>query len=36
MKTNFFQNIADLNVPGNWKIAIHTDGKGTIHRFIPI
>lgn len=28
MKTNFFQNIADLNVPGNWKIAIHTDDKG--------
>ena len=28
MKTNFFQNIADLNVPGNWKIAIHADDKG--------
>jgi len=28
MKTNFFQNIADLNVPGNWKIAIHVDDKG--------
>jgi len=28
MKTNFFQNIADLNVPGNWKIAIHADEKG--------
>lgn len=28
MKTNFFQNIANLNVPGNWKIAIHADSKG--------
>jgi PRTRC genetic system protein E len=28
MKTNFFQNIADLNVPGSWKIAIHADDKG--------
>jgi|ERR1700722_4480312 len=28
MKTNFFQNIADLSVPGNWKIAIHADDKG--------
>ncbi|MFI5160519.1 MAG: PRTRC system protein E [Sphingobacteriales bacterium] len=28
MNTNFFQNIADLNVPGNWKIAIHADAKG--------
>lgn len=24
MKTNFFQNIAELNVPGNWKIAVQT------------
>jgi PRTRC genetic system protein E len=24
MKTNFFENIAVLNVPGNWKITIHT------------
>jgi len=30
MKTNFFQNIADLNVPGNWKIAINTDGNGQL------
>lgn len=28
MKTNFFENIANLNVPGNWKIAIHADSKG--------
>jgi PRTRC genetic system protein E len=28
MKTNFFENIASLHVPGNWKIAIHTDDKG--------
>lgn len=28
MKTNFFQNIAGLKVPGNWKIAIQTDDKG--------
>lgn len=28
MKTNFFENIANLNVPGNWKIAIHADAKG--------
>jgi len=28
MKTNFFENIAGLNVPGNWKIAIHADSKG--------
>jgi PRTRC genetic system protein E len=24
MNTNFFQNIAELNIPGNWKIAIQT------------
>ena len=28
MTTNFFKNITDLNVPGNWKIAIHADDKG--------
>lgn len=30
MKTNFFENIANLNCPGNWKIAIHTDDKGQV------
>ena len=30
MKTNFFENIANLQVPGNWKIAIHADSKGTM------
>src|SRR5260221_1590591 len=25
MKTNFFENINALNVPGNWKLTIHTD-----------
>ena len=25
MKTNFFENIAQLNIPGNWKISIHTE-----------
>jgi PRTRC genetic system protein E len=24
MKTNFFQQIAALNVPGNWKLTLHT------------
>ena len=24
MNTDFFQNIAGLNVPGNWKITIQT------------
>ncbi len=28
MKTNFFENIANLNVPGIWKIGIHTDENG--------
>ena len=28
MKTNFFENITALNVPGNWKLAIHTDEQG--------
>jgi PRTRC genetic system protein E len=25
MNTNFFQNIAGLNVPGNWKISVQTN-----------
>jgi len=28
MTTNFFQNIASLNVPGNWKLTLHTDETG--------
>jgi PRTRC genetic system protein E len=28
MKTNFFENISALNVPGNWKLAIHADEQG--------
>jgi len=28
MTTNFFQNIANLNVPGNWKLTLHTDESG--------
>ena len=28
MTTNFFQNIANLNVPGNWKFTLHTDEAG--------
>ncbi|GGA95856.1 PRTRC system protein E [Mucilaginibacter rubeus] len=28
MKTNFFQNIADINVPGIWNIVVQTDDKG--------
>jgi len=28
MTTNFFQNIANLNVPGNWKLTLHTDEAG--------
>lgn len=28
MTTNFFQNIASLNVPGNWKLTLHTDEAG--------
>jgi PRTRC genetic system protein E len=28
MKTNFFENITALNVPGNWHLAIHTDEQG--------
>ena len=30
MTTNFFQNIADLNIPGKWKVVIHTDDKGQL------
>ncbi|MBB6107738.1 PRTRC system protein E [Mucilaginibacter lappiensis] len=30
MTTNFFQNIASLNVPGVWKIGITTDEQGHI------
>ena len=28
MKTNFFENIAKLNTPGNWKLTIHCDETG--------
>lgn len=28
MKTNFFENIAQLNAPGFWKIGIHHDTDG--------
>jgi PRTRC genetic system protein E len=28
MKTNFFENIANLNAPGIWKIGIHNDENG--------
>lgn len=28
MKTNFFQNIADINIPGIWNIVVQTDDKG--------
>ena len=28
MKTNFFENIAELNAPGFWKIGIHNDADG--------
>lgn len=28
MKTNFFENITALNVPGKWNLAIHTDEEG--------
>lgn len=30
MTTNFFKNIANLNVPGNWKFAITADDKGLL------
>ncbi|QEC74728.1 PRTRC system protein E [Mucilaginibacter ginsenosidivorax] len=28
MTTNFFENINAMNVPGNWKFAIHNDEQG--------
>lgn len=28
MKTNFFSQIAALNIPGIWKITIQNDDKG--------
>jgi PRTRC genetic system protein E len=28
MTTNFFQNIASLNLPGTWKLIIQTDAEG--------
>ncbi|MBT2560173.1 PRTRC system protein E [Pedobacter sp. ISL-68] len=28
MKTNFFENINEMHVPGNWKMTIHTDEQG--------
>ncbi|NHA05588.1 PRTRC system protein E [Mucilaginibacter rubeus] len=28
MTTNFFQNINAMNVPGNWKLTVHTDEQG--------
>lgn len=28
MRTNFFENITALNVPGKWTLAIHTDEQG--------
>lgn len=28
MKTNFFENITALQVPGKWTLAIHTDEQG--------
>jgi len=28
MKTNFFENIAQLNIPGIWRIVIQTDDRG--------
>jgi len=30
MKTNFFENIASFNLPGTWKIIIHTNENGTM------
>ena len=30
MTTNFFQNIANLNVPGIWRIGISTDDNGNV------
>lgn len=28
MKTNFFENIANLNAPGIWKLSIHNEANG--------
>lgn len=28
MKTNFFETINAMNVPGNWKLTLHTDEQG--------
>lgn len=30
MTTNFFQNIASLNLPGTWKLVIQTDADGNM------
>ena len=30
MTTNFFQNIASLNLPGTWKLVIQTDENGNM------
>ena len=30
MTTNFFQNIASLNLPGTWKLVIQTDANGSM------
>ena len=30
MKTNFFENIASLNLPGTWKLVIQTDANGNM------
>ncbi|HVX00150.1 MAG TPA: PRTRC system protein E [Candidatus Babeliaceae bacterium] len=30
MTTNFFQNIASLNLPGTWKLVIQTDATGSM------
>lgn len=30
MTTNFFQNIANLNLPGTWKLVIQTDANGNM------
>jgi PRTRC genetic system protein E len=30
MTTNFFKNITDLQVPGKWNLAIHSDEQGNL------
>ena len=30
MTTNFFQNIASLNLPGTWKLVVQTDADGNM------